>query len=110
MKAGARPPCTLSLSPRGERTRLQRSRPTPSPHPHSLANGGKLAKASLRGEGWGEGGLNTYAGFKLILPGTVRGSRVGRRGRKNRRAHTPCRALRLRQGRADFGRAPGSGG
>ena len=37
----------------------QPARPAPSPHPHPQADAGtlscKLAKASLRGEGWGEG-------------------------------------------------------
>ena len=37
----------------------QRARPAPSPHPHPLADADiwscKLAKASLPGEGWGEG-------------------------------------------------------
>jgi hypothetical protein len=38
---------------------LQRARPAPSPHPHPLADAVtlscELAKASLPGEGWGEG-------------------------------------------------------
>ncbi len=46
---------------RGEGTPLQRARPAPSPLPNPLADlatsGGKLAKASLLGEGQGEGGL-----------------------------------------------------
>ena len=63
---GNKCPLTPAPLPRGERgSALERAchcnghARTPSPHPHSLANAdiqsGKLAKASLPGEGWGEG-------------------------------------------------------
>ncbi len=49
---------TLSRKGRGYLP-AQRARLAPSPHPHPLADAvtwsGKLAKASLLGEGWGEG-------------------------------------------------------
>ena len=56
-------PLTLSLSPRGEGTPSPRQRPDSLSQPHPLADAdtksGKLAKASLRGEGWGEGVLTS---------------------------------------------------
>ena len=54
-------PLTLSLSPRGEGTPSQRPRADSLSQPHPLADAAtlrcKLAKASLLGEGWGEGVL-----------------------------------------------------
>ena len=78
---------TLSRKGRGESpvtpgTPVQQARPAPSPHPHPLADAGtlscKLAKASLPGEGRGEGdfftpGLNAFeASIVPLVPDAMR--------------------------------------
>ena len=63
-------PCPLSREGTGERLLDGHAR-TPSPHPHPLADGdakrGKLAKASLLGEGWGEGAFSSKSRHALRL-------------------------------------------